>query len=116
MVAVIWLRLLPAGNSLQAAAASAQDAAKAKADAIIADIKATPNNLQREAVKAGEAAVDEVGFDDGATRVVTHKQRRRSSNVARTDSVDFLKLWLVIASGQVGELCTILEFQFLVLN
>lgn len=45
---------------IQAAVASAQDAAKAKADALVADIKATPTTLQREAVKAGEAAVDEV--------------------------------------------------------
>lgn len=45
---------------LQAAAKSAQDNAKAKADSILADIKAAPQNLQKEAVKAGEAAIVEV--------------------------------------------------------
>ena len=44
----------------QAAAKSAQDKAKAKADAIVADIKAAPENLQKEATKAGEAALVEV--------------------------------------------------------
>lgn len=39
---------------------SAQDDAKAKADSIIADIKAAPENLQKEAAKAGEAALGEV--------------------------------------------------------
>lgn len=44
----------------QAAAKSAQDKASAKANAIIADIKAAPENLQKEATKAGEAAIVEV--------------------------------------------------------
>lgn len=49
----------------QAAVKSAQDDAKAKADAVIKDIKAAPATLQKEATKAGETAIGEVSFPEG---------------------------------------------------
>lgn len=45
---------------LQAAVRSAQASAKAKVDEVVAEIKATPSNVQKGAVKAGEIAVIEV--------------------------------------------------------
>lgn len=44
----------------QAAAKAAQENAKAKVNAIVADVKAAPKNLQEKATKAGEAAIGEV--------------------------------------------------------
>lgn len=46
----------------QGAVKAAQAAAKAKADAIAADIKAAPANLQKEVLKRADSAVDEVSF------------------------------------------------------
>lgn len=48
---------------IQLALRSAQEAAKAKADATVAEIKAAPGNLQRQAVKSLQAGVDEVSPD-----------------------------------------------------
>lgn len=62
----------------QAAAKSAQDKAKAKADAIVADIKAAPENLQKEATKAGEAALVEVRETHKSERGGNWRERQRT--------------------------------------
>ena len=52
------------GNPKQASAASAQERARAKVDSVVADIKATPGNLQKELKKTGDAAIGEVRNND----------------------------------------------------
>lgn len=47
-------------HTQQKAADAAQASAKARVDAIVADVKAAPGALQKEATKAGEAAIGEV--------------------------------------------------------
>lgn len=64
-----YLSLVRAQDALK----SAQAALKAKADSVVAEVKATPANIQKEIAKGADAAADEVSHILGSRRAVGAK-------------------------------------------